>query len=648
MCGIAGIISLNSAKIENGISRVNHMLDKMKHRGPDSSGIFQNDNKTVILGNNRLAITDPSFNINGPLTDEDNIHTISYNGEIYDYKTHLNNLKGKGFNFHSKTDTEVLLKGLIYEGLDFLNIIDGCWAFALYNNKTKKVTISRDLLGEKHVFYYKNNEEFIFASEASAVASVIKDTLSFNLNEVFTSMRFFSSSYDHTIISNIKKLKPGQSIIISNGKKNNIESFYPCKFDPLEWKDFFNANPSDDQVIKNLSELLFNSVKNRLSPDVPFFTTLSGGIDSNLITYFASCEKKNLDTVYIKTSEKMTPSKPDEELNEKEASSFTAKLLKTNHLELEVESNQVEKLLNKNAENSLDGLLDWGTSSFELIGEAIKKQGYKVLLVSEAADELCGYKSDMINFLKYNFKKKNPFLINTLNKLNHYHVIRKVFRKINLIAKNIQEPYCSEIPYISRPFHEALGIDYLSKCFTREVVNHTNGKYGGLNKEYYQLDKILDYSQKMALSYMNLSIPSFNNLRIDRALMAASVEPRIPFLNIKLVNFFLAMPHKYRYRNGIPKYILRKMVEKYIGKKIAWRKKHGFSFPIWRLPGIKENLNLEERVFNSNIISSLPWKKNGKNFLKRNIGHKMSKLSWPLFAISKIEDAHNIKKIKNN
>ena len=151
-----------------------------------------------------------------------------------------------------------------------------------------------------------------------------------------------------------------------------------------------------------------------------------------------------------------------------------------------------------------------------------------------------------------------------------------------------------------------MGIDYLSKCFIREVVNHTNGKYGGINSEYYQLDKILDYSQKMALSYMNFSIPSFNNLRIDRALMAASVEPRIPFLNIKLVNFFLAMPHKYRYRNGIPKYILRKMVEKYIGKKIAWRKKHGFSFPIWKLPGIKNKLNLEERVFNSNSISFFP------------------------------------------
>ena len=204
---------------------------------------------------------------------------------------------------------------------------------------------------------------------------------------------------------------------------------YPCKLNPLEWTDFFNANPSDDEVIKILSELLFNSVKNRLSPDVPFFTTLSGGIDSNLITYFASLEKKNLDTIFIQTSEKMKPSKPGEELNEKEASNFTAKLLKTNHLELNVKKNNAVKLLKKNAQNSLDGLLEWGTSSFELIGEAIKSQGYKVLLVSEAADELCGYKKDMINYIKHIFLKENFYLANTLNSLNQVHLIRKIFRK---------------------------------------------------------------------------------------------------------------------------------------------------------------------------------------------------------------------------
>ena len=101
---------------------------------------------------------------------------------------------------------------MIHKGLDFLRTVDGCWAFALYNKEKNNVIISRDLLGEKHIFYYKNNKEFIFASEASAVVSVIDEAISFNFNEVFTSMRFSSSI--ETIIK-IKKFKPGQTLEIN-------------------------------------------------------------------------------------------------------------------------------------------------------------------------------------------------------------------------------------------------------------------------------------------------------------------------------------------------------------------------------------------------------------------------------------------------
>ena len=504
-------------------------------------------------------------------------------------KIHFNRFINKGIPFESKTDTEVLLKGLINEGINFLNTIDGCWAFAYYNDQSKKIIISRDLLGEKQIFYYKSDKEFIFASEASAVASAINNKIHFNMQEIITSMRFFSSSINNTIISEIKKFKPGQTVTININKKFNLQEGYPCKLNPLEWDDFFKSNPSDDKVMETLSELLFNSVRNRLSPDVPFFTTLSGGIDSNLITYFASLEKKNLDTVFIQTSEKMSPSLEGEELNEKEASRYTANILKTNHLELNVDNEKADTLLKKNAENSIDGVLDWGISSFELIGDAIKKQGYKVLLVSEAADELCGYKSDMENYQKHNFMKNNNYLALILNTLNSNYLIRKVFRRVNFIKNNINEPYCSDNPFIFKPFHEAIGVDFLSKLFQRNKINLTNNAYGTISHEYQNLNTKIDYSQRMALSYMNFSVPSFNNLRLDRALMGASVEPRIPFLNIKLVNFFLAMPSKYKFRNGNTKYILRKMVEKYIGKKIAWRKKHGFSYPIWKIPKIRKN-----------------------------------------------------------
>ena len=636
MCGIAGIISLSGKPIENGDARVNKMLQEMGHRGPDGSGFYKDNNNTIFLGNNRLAITDPSFKLDGPLISDCNDYILSYNGEIYDFKEHFYRLANKKILFHSKTDTEVLLKGLIYEGVDFLEKIDGCWAFALYNKNSKKIILSRDLLGEKHIFYYKDNNEFIFASEASAVELAIKGRTNFDMKEILTSLRFFSSSSGNTIIKEIKKFKPGQTLIIENKERSSIKEIYPLKLNPFKWSEYFKNDPSDNSVIESLSELMFNSIKNRLSPDVPFFTTLSGGIDSNLISYFASKEKKNLDTVFIQTSNHIETGASGE-LTEKEASRYTSKLLKTNHLEINAELNNPEFLLKKNAQKSFDGLLDWGVSSFELIGKAVKKQGYKVLLVSEAADELCGYPVDYNNYAKYKFNLKYQNLSSFLNILNSNKLIRKIFRRINFVKNNIFEPHCTSRPFIFQPHHEAAGYDYLEKIFDGCSINQTNKAYGSLSEKYNYLENKVDYSQKMALSYASFSLPDFSNLRLDRALMASSVEPRIPFLNLNLVNFFLAMPPKYRFRNGYSKFILRKMVEKYIGKKIAWRSKYGFSYPLWKLPNVKKNLDIEEKIFNSNIINFFPWNKNGMLYLKNNIGNRLSKLSWPLYSLAELE-----------
>ena len=145
MCGIAGIISLRGLKVENGKSRVRQMLTSMSYRGPDGSGVYESKDKTVILGNNRLAITDPKVKINGPFLSSDKKLVLSYNGEIYDYKYQRSILQNKGIKFNTNTDTEILLNGLRINGLDYLSKIDGCWSFSLYDNSKNNLIITRDL-----------------------------------------------------------------------------------------------------------------------------------------------------------------------------------------------------------------------------------------------------------------------------------------------------------------------------------------------------------------------------------------------------------------------------------------------------------------------------------------------------------------------
>ncbi len=156
---------------------------------------------------------------------------------------------------------------------------------------------------------------------------------------------------------------------------------------------------------------------------------------------------------------------------------------------------------------------------------------------------------------------------------------------------------------------------------------------------YQSFCENLDFSQQIALSYMNFSIPNFSNLRIDKGFMKASVEPRCPFLNLEVVNFLLGMPANYKFRKGYSKYILRKMVEKFIGKEIAWRNKHGFSHPIWKQQNIKENLKIKDNILKSDILRCLPWSSHGKNYFINNI---YSKLSWPLYALSQIEKEYQL------
>ena len=263
MCGIAGIISLDGSKVCNGSIRVKKMLENMSYRGPDGAGVYVDDSEKVVLGNNRLAITDPDFKFNGPLSLENKNLVMSFNGEIYDYIQQKINLENSGVKIRSQTDTEVLMQGIKNKGLSFLDHVDGCWAFALLNKYDNKLTISRDILGEKQIFFFKNNKEFIFSSEVYALLSILDKKIEISLLELISSFRFFSTSVENTLVSSIKKFKPGQTLVFDLSK-NEIKELYPVKLKPNKWLDFFNSNPSDDNVIKKLSELLFNSVKNIL------------------------------------------------------------------------------------------------------------------------------------------------------------------------------------------------------------------------------------------------------------------------------------------------------------------------------------------------------------------------------------------------
>ena len=166
MCGIAGFISLNQP-IEHNRSYIDKALQRLENRGPDANGVFRNSK--VELGHTRLSIIDTSSNANQPMTDESGKYTLVFNGEIYNYKNLKEDLKKKGVNFKTESDTEVLLYGFIKEGKNFLNKLNGFFACCFYDSVSNKSILARDRFGIKPLYYFQNSSKFIFGSELKAL-----------------------------------------------------------------------------------------------------------------------------------------------------------------------------------------------------------------------------------------------------------------------------------------------------------------------------------------------------------------------------------------------------------------------------------------------------------------------------------------------
>ena len=218
MCGICGIINLNNSHVQE--TSVKKMMHKMKHRGPDDEGIFIDNN--IGLGFVRLSIIDLSFKGHQPMKDVSGRYIIIHNGEVYNYIELREELKKKGYNFKSNTDTEVILYSYIEWGRDCLNKFNGMWAFVVYDSKEREFFMSRDRYGIKPFYYYRDNERFIFASEISPILQVLKCNPSPDNQVVFDYLVFNRTDQtEKTFFEKINKLQHGFCLQIKANKNIN-------------------------------------------------------------------------------------------------------------------------------------------------------------------------------------------------------------------------------------------------------------------------------------------------------------------------------------------------------------------------------------------------------------------------------------------
>lgn len=577
MCGIAGILSMDKSNITE--MSLKKMTDSLYHRGPDGGGLWIDTINNVGLGHRRLSIIDLSDSGKQPMHYLDR-YTITFNGEIYNYIELKTFLLTKGYVFKTSTDTEVLLALFDHKGYDCLELLDGMFAFAIWDKVSKKLFCARDRFGEKPFYYSINDSSFVFASEIKAlwaygIPKIKNDVMIFNylyFNSINNPDNLSETFYD-----NIKLLKPSSYLVINVNLEIEIEKKY--------WDiDCTNINTSIsyEQAKIDFAELLQSSVNLRLRSDVPIGSSLSGGLDSSVIV--ALINKSSINGVQQKTFSAKFPGFTKDE---------------TKYIDLvnqSINADAFDCFPNKNSfRDSIDNIIHhqdepFGSASIVAQYEVMKlakKNGVTVMLDGQGADEiLCGYHGlvDSYFFELYKTNKtlyKEQLVIykdiqsnNEINNLNRrirnqqvkFKLGNNSINKILLAKTNLME-------FISPKIEKEFYFDLKNKKFNNKYIFNT------LNEALYYstfkggLQELLRYA--------------------DRNSMANSIEVRLPFLSHKIVEFLFQLPSEYKFKNGYTKYILRDSMSQYLPEEIIWRKdKIGYEPPQkdW-LSDFKINLN---------------------------------------------------------
>ncbi|MEG1482301.1 asparagine synthase (glutamine-hydrolyzing) [Clostridium sp.] len=529
MCGIAGIINFHK-NICNEKHSLENMVNTLVKRGPNASGYYYSNN--VCLGHRRLIVVDPKGGLQ-PMskTVGGYKYTLVYNGELYNTEDLRSELMAKGFIFDSYSDTEVLLTSYICFGIDCLKKLNGIFAFAIYDEKNEIVFLARDAMGVKPLFYIMKDNNFIFGSEIKTLlahnmvnAEIDKDSLT----EIFALGP--SISPGSGIYKNIKEIPPANYLIV------NDSGFSLKEYWQLEAKE--NTESLDD-IIMHTRELLIDSIKRQLVSDVPLCTFLSGGLDSSAIAAIASSE-------YKKKNQQLTTYSIDYEDNDKyfKSSLFQptsdqywalvmSKFLNTNHKTVTLKQQDlVTSLEDAVHAKDLPGMADVDSSLYLFCNEV--KKDFVIALSGECADEIFGgYPWYTNNDMKY---------------LNTFPWSRFINDRKSILNN-----------------------DYKSL----KIEDFSNEQYlSSLNKVPHLENESFEDFRMRELFYLNIKWFMVTLLnRKDRMSMANSLEVRVPFADIRLVEYAFNIPSKIKLLDGREKGLLRKSLEGILPNDIIYRKK---------------------------------------------------------------------------
>lgn len=562
MCGICGIIRKGDNK-----DIIQKMNDRIMHRGPDGEGYYIDGD--VAFGHRRLSIIDLSTG-DQPIYNEDNSVVTVYNGEIYNYLELRSELESLGHEFKTKSDTEVLVHGYEEWHTDLPKHLRGMFAFAIHDKKRNEIFLARDNFGIKPLYYAKMNDSFMFASEIKSFLDVPDFKKEFNEEILETYLEFSFVPTNETFFKGVYRLDAGCSLLYKD------EDIKINKYFKLDFKEY---TMSFTDAVKNISDVMEDSVKRHLIADVEVGSFLSSGIDSSYIvslarphkTYTVGYENKKYDEInYAK------------DLADKLGIKNESKIIKKDEY-----LDAIPKIMYHLDEPTSDP----AAISLYFVAK-LASRDLKVVLSGEGADEFFGGYNYYREEVDYKFYNKIPYGIR--------HAIGKVaglfpeVRGFNFLVRRGEKLENSYIG-VNRNFSEKMARKVLRKNYELKAIDVTKNVYNEF-KDYSNIDK-------MQAIDINFWLMKDILLKADRMTMASSIEGRVPFIDKEVFSVASKLPFDYKVTKENTKVALREAARKVIPTDAYKKKKLGFPVPIreWIKDGaFKEDI---EKTINSDVAN---------------------------------------------
>jgi len=601
MCGIVGILSYDGSRtVDRGV--LDRMRDAMVHRGPDGGDGWVSPDRRIGLGHRRLSIVDLNVAATQPMRNEDGAVIITFNGEIYNHAKLRPELVARGHVFRTDhSDTEVLVHGYEEWGLDgLLERIEGDYAFGIWDERKGVLSLARDRIGVKPLYFARIKGNVAFASEMKALVEHPDFVREIDPYAMYHYLSFLTTPTPLTMMRGIYKLPAGCSMTVDRSGKATVSRYWDAVpgrgIDPRETAKLSDA-ALEEFYVDGIRDRLRAGVEKRMMSDVPMGVFLSGGVDSSTnVALMSEFSSRPVETFTIGFSDY-------QHLNEYDSANQIARQFGTNHHEISIKKKDMIEYLPKMLHSQDEPIADWVCIPLYFVSRLAHDNGMKVVQVGEGSDEqFCGY-SGYMSYLKMYHKYWTPFrkylpqpaqrlAAGTANLLSGMHPRLPVYADVIDRAARNREHFWSgamvfpdlmksqlvdsaAIAATNDPHADAAGI-LDSEYLTLDSFNIVRSFLDPLDAKFPKLDPLT----RMIHSELRLRLPELLLMRVDKIGMSESLEARVPFLDHKLVEFSMDIPEDWKTKGGEPKYLLKKAVEGLIPDNIIYRKKMGFGAPM--------------------------------------------------------------------